>query len=145
MKNIMVALDFEENSRTLLNKAKEIGEKFNAKIWILHVAAPQPEFIGYETGPQYVRDFRAIDLKREHKLLQQYSNLMKADGLDSEGLLISGESVSTIVEKAKSLNIDMVIIGHHHHGLIYKAFVGGTDTKILNRIEVPVLIVPLPY
>lgn len=74
MKNILVTIDFEEKGQVLIEKAAELAEKFNAKLWLVHVAAPDPDFIGYDVGPQYVRDVLAKDLRNEHKLLQGFTN-----------------------------------------------------------------------
>ena len=65
MKNILVCIDFHEQTKNLINKAAEIAKAFNAKLWLVHVAAPDPDFVGYDVGPQYIRDARADELKEE--------------------------------------------------------------------------------
>ena len=50
MDNILVTVDFDENTNLLVNKAFELGQKFGAKVWLLHIAAPEPDFIGYKIG-----------------------------------------------------------------------------------------------
>ena len=52
--------------------------KFGSKIWLVHIAAPDPDFVGYEVGPQYIRDHRADELKKEHKLVKKYADELKA-------------------------------------------------------------------
>ena len=74
MKNILVAIDFKGNEKLLIDKAYEFAKAFEAKIWLLHIAAPNPDYVGYEAGPQYIRDNRATELKEEHKLLETYAN-----------------------------------------------------------------------
>ena len=69
MKNILVSIDFNEQEALLMDRAYEFAKAFDAKIWLVHIAAPDPDFVGYDAGPQYVRDARAEDLKGEHKLL----------------------------------------------------------------------------
>lgn len=79
IKNILVAIDFNETVGELLSYAEALAIKFDAKIWVLHVAAPNPDFVGYEPGPQYIRDFKADELREEHRSLQNICNtfLMK--------------------------------------------------------------------
>ena len=77
MKNILVAIEFEDKDSKLINKAKEMAEKFGSKVWIVHVAEPDPDFVGYEVGPQYIRDFRGKELRKEHKLLQKLTTKLK--------------------------------------------------------------------
>jgi len=69
MKNILVSIDFDEHTEQLINRTAELAGKYNSIVWILHVAAPDPDFVGLEVGPQYIRDHKAAELKKEHKLL----------------------------------------------------------------------------
>lgn len=143
MKNILVTIDFEEKGQVLIDKAAEMAEKFNAKLWLVHVAAPDPEFVGYEVGPQYVRDVLAKDLREEHKLLQHFSSQLKERNIDAEGLLVQGTTIETIVQLTKKLTIDLIVIGKHKHGFFHKTFMVSTDESLIELSNVPVLVVPL--
>src|SRR5680860_320168 len=143
MKNILVTIDFDKNEKLLIDKAFQLAESFNSKLWLMHIAAPDPDFAGYEVGPQYIRDNRAAELRKEHKLLQEYTNTLKKKGVDSEGLLVQGATVEMIIEESKKLNIDLIIAGHHEHGFFYNAFVGSVSAQIIKKSKIPVLIVPL--
>ena len=50
---LLVAVDLSESTEKVVKKAEEIASAISAKVWILHVAAPDPDFVGYEPGPQY--------------------------------------------------------------------------------------------
>ena len=143
MKNILVTINFEKNEKLLIDKAFQLAESFNSKLWLIHIAAPDPDFVGYEVGPQYIRDCRATELRKEHKLLQEYSNGLKAKGVDSEGLLVQGATIEMIIEESKKLNIDLIITGHHKRDFFYNAFVGSVSSQIIKKSKIPVLIVPL--
>lgn len=142
MKNILVTINFEKNEKLLIDKAFQLAESFNSKLWLIHIAAPDPDFVGYEVGPQYIKDFRATELRKEHKLLQEYSNGLKAKGVDSEGLLIQGATIEMIIEESKKLKIDLIITGHHKHGFFYNEFVGSVSSQIIKKSKIPVLIIP---
>jgi len=143
MKNILVTIDFEKEANLLVDRAFDLAEKFGSKVWLIHIAAPNPEFVGYEAGPQNERDFRAGELKTEHTIIEKYAHQLKEKGINAEGLLIQGPTLETILKETDKLNIDMVIIGHHKHSLFYKAFVGNTDSALINKSKVPVLLIPL--
>ena len=143
MKNLLVPVEFEEKTSLLLNKAIELAQKFGSKVWIVHIAAPDPDYVGYEVGPQYIRDNRADDLRTEHKLIQKYTDEVKQKGIDSEGLLIQGATAEMILKECVNLNIDLLIIGHHKHGFFHKAFGDSVVSSIIDKSHVPVLIVPL--
>lgn len=143
MKNILVTIDFEENAQQLIDKAAQMAKQFNAKLLLVHVAAPEPDFIGYAVGPQYIRDVLAKDLRNEHKLLQSFTNQLKEQNINAEGLLVQGTTIETIVELTEKLAIDLVVIGKHKHGFFHKTFMVSTDESLLEMTNIPVLVVPI--
>tara|TARA_B110000503_G_scaffold105898_1_gene158054 strand:- start:1193 stop:1627 length:435 start_codon:yes stop_codon:yes gene_type:complete len=143
MKNILVTIDFDEKIDLLLDKAFELAESLDSKIWLMHITAPEPDFMGYDVGPQYIRDFRAKELRKEHQLLQEYADKLKKRGVDAEGLLVQGATTEMIIKESKKLKIDLIIAGHHDHGFFYKAFVGSVSSQIIKKANIPVLIVPI--
>ena len=143
MKNILVSIDFNNNEKILIDKAIEMAKAFDSKIWLLHVAAPEPEFIGFGVGPQYIRDSRAEELRKEHRLLSDYTDLIRLENQECEGLLINGATIEMILEEARKLAIDLIIIGHHDHNIMYKAFFGSVASGVIKKANIPVLIVPL--
>jgi len=143
MKNLFVALELEGDSEAILSKAEEIALRFDSRIWMTHIAAPDPDFVGYEAGPQSVRDQRAEKLRDEHKKLQQMAQNFRIKGIDAEGLLMQGVTVETIINQAGKLKADLILIGHHDHGFLYRLFAGSVSEEIVRRSRVPVLLVPV--
>lgn len=143
MKNILVSIDFNEQEDFLMDKAYELAKAFDSKIWLVHIAAPDPDFVGYDVGPQYIRDTRADDLRAEHKLLQDYAQILEDKGVRAEGLLVQGATVEMLLKEAKKLSTDLIITGHHDHNFIYKAFIGSISDEIIKDSKIPVLMVPL--
>tara|TARA_R110000868_G_scaffold374391_1_gene638892 strand:+ start:417 stop:851 length:435 start_codon:yes stop_codon:yes gene_type:complete len=143
MKNILVTIDFNEKIDLLIDKAFELAKPLGSKVWLMHIAAPEPDFVGYDVGPQYIRDFRAKELRKEHQLLQEYADKLMKKGVDAEGLLVQGATTEMIISESKKLNVDLIIAGHHDHGFLYKAFVGSVSSQIIKKAKIPVLIVPV--
>jgi nucleotide-binding universal stress UspA family protein len=143
MENILVAIDLEENSKLLIEHAAQQAEKFGSKVWVLHIADPEPDFIGNKVGPQYIRDLRLEELLKEHHFVRQYADDLNAKGIAADGLLIAGATTNMILKEIEKLNIDLVVIGHHQHSLLYKLFNGNTATSIIEKARIPVLIIPL--
>ncbi len=142
MKNILVTIDFDKKVDLLINKAFEIAECFDSKVWLMHVSAPDPDFIGYEPGPQYTRDFRAKELRKEHRLLESYVNKLQKKGINAEWVFMKGATIEMIIKESKKLNIDLIIAGHSDHGFIYKAFFSSVSAQIIKKSKIPVLIIP---
>ena len=143
MKNILVTLDFDKNESLLIDKAFQLAKALKSKIWLMHITAPDPHFVGYEVGPQHIRDNRANELKKERRIIQDHTGKLKQGGVSAKGLYIQGATIEMILEKSKELNIDLIIAGHHNHGFFYKAFIGSVSSQIIKKSKIPVLIVPL--
>ncbi|MGQ1786467.1 universal stress protein [Saccharicrinis sp. GN24d3] len=142
MKNILVAVDLKEGTDKILDNAFEQAQNFKARLWIVHISAPEPEFVGYEAGPQYIRDMRATELKKEHHELKRLSDNVNFKGVEAESLLINGGTVEMLAAEIDKLHIDLVVIGHHKHGFLHNAFFGRTDVSLLDNSKVPVLVIP---
>jgi nucleotide-binding universal stress UspA family protein len=143
MKNILIAVDFEDNVKAFLNKATSLINAGEAKLWLVHIAAPDPDFVGYEAGPQYIRDARADDLRKEHKQLAGYIHDLTVKGFDAEGLLVQGPTIETILTESEKLAIELIVTGRHEHGFFYKLFNSPTSADIIDKAKMPVLIIPL--
>jgi len=143
MKNILVTIDFNKNEKVLIEKAFQLANAFDSKLWLLHITAPEPGFVGYGVGPQHVRDWRATEIRKEHKLLEKYTNSIIKKGINAEGLLIEGATIETVIEEAKKLNVDLIIVGHHKYNFIYKAIIESVSSGIIKKSKIPVLLVPL--
>ena len=142
MKQILVALDFSDVSLLVLDHATELARAFGAKLWLLHVAAPDPDFVGYEPGPQHVRDNRAQVLREEHRQLQEWSKSLRTRGVEVTALLIQGPTVLTLLEEAKRLAVDAIVLGTHGHGRLYKLLMGSVCEGVIRAASVPVILVP---
>jgi nucleotide-binding universal stress UspA family protein len=142
MKNILVPIDFSDASKDALAVASTWSAPWKAKLWLVHVTAPDPDFVGFRTGPTYVREHRADVLRQEHADLQHMAQELKDQGLDAEALLIQGPTTETLLAEIDKLDIDLVVMGSHGRGGLYKAFVGSVSEQVLHMSEVPVLIVP---
>ena len=142
MENIVAAIDFSEMTPTVVERAAEIARSFGSQLWLLHIAAPEPEFVGYGTGPQSKRDWRAKTLREEHRYLQGQARELSQSGIKVTALLLQGETVATILREAAKLKAEMIVVGSHGHGALHKAILGSVSEGIIQKASCPVLIVP---
>lgn len=143
MKNILVAIDLKGNEQLLIDKAAVFAKKFESKVWIIHIAAPDPDFVGFSVGPQYIRDSRLTELKEEYQMLLDYSDALEEKGIKSEGILVQGATIEMILKEANKLKIDLIIAGYEDHGFFYKALYGSVSNTLIKASNIPVLIVPV--
>ena len=143
MKNILICIDFKDQTESFVQKAIDTLQGVEAEYKLIHVAAPDPDFVGYQVGPQYIRDFRAHELRDEHKKLQKLANLLIDQKLVAEGLLIQGPTIESILEEVKKLSGDLLVIGSHEHGFLYHSFFGTITYGVLHKTTIPTLVIPI--
>lgn len=141
-KNILALIDFSETTDPVVFKAGELARLYGAKCWLLHVAAPDPEFVGYDVGPQYIRDSRADVLREEHQALQEMKARLSAQGIEAEALLVQGTLNETIMAEIEKLAADMVVLGSHGRSRLYELVVGSACAYVIKHAKVPLVVVP---
>lgn len=144
MKNILVPIDFSAVQDSLVATASALAKPLGAKLWLVHVAAPDPDFVGFKVGPEYVREHRAEILRQEHQDIQALAAQLMGTGIEAESLLVQGPTTDTLLEVATNVAADMIVIGSHGRSALFRAFVGSVSEQILKDSKVPVLVVPTP-
>jgi len=144
MKNILVAIEVNntELMNRMLDSATQLAKAFNAKCWLIQIAAPDPDFVGYEVGPQYIRDFKADELREIHREVQTQTQLLTAKGIDAEGLMIQGSTEEMILAEVEKLKIDLLVLGNKNHGLLHSIFIGSITDDLIKEARIPILLIP---
>ena len=141
--NILVAIDLSPASNKVIEAARGVADLTGATVYVLHVAEPEPDFVGYDAGPKVVRTQVAEHLHREHREVQAFSEGLRVDGVDATALLIRGPTVETTLDQADRLGAGMIIVGSHGHGAVYDVLVGSYSAGIIRKSKLPVLVVPI--
>ena len=141
--NILVAVDLSPGSESVVDTAGQLAKKMGAEVYVVHVAEPEPEFVGYDAGPEVVRTQVAEELHREHREVQALAQRLRDEGIEATALLIRGPTVDTALKEAKSLDAGIIVVGSHGHGAVYDVLVGSYSAGIIRRSELPVLVVPV--
>jgi len=139
--NAIVAMDFSAVSEQQLAVVGRLTDE-GRHIYLLHVAEPNPDFVGFDTGPDVVRDQMAKQFHREHEQIQGMAQRLRDAGWDATGLLVQGPTVDTILGQAEKLEVDLIIVGSHGHGAVFDMLVGSISAEVIRRSTVPVLVVP---
>ena len=140
---ILVAVDLSPATVKVVEAAGRVAKLTGATLYILHVAEPEPDFVGYDAGPQGVRTRVANVLRREHRDVQALAESLRNDGLDATALLIQGPTVETTLKEADNLKAELIVVGTHGHGAVYDVLVGSYSAGIIRRSKLPVLVVPI--
>jgi nucleotide-binding universal stress UspA family protein len=139
---VLVPVDFSEGTGEVIRRARALAAGLGAELRLLHVAPPDPDFVGYDAGPQSVRDQVAAELRAEHRELQEHARLLRQEGLDATALVLEGPTVETILGEAERLGADCVVVGSHGRGAVYRAILGSVSEGVVRGARCPILIVP---
>lgn len=141
--NILVAVDLSPASEKVVEAAGRVAKLTNATVYILHTAEPEPDFVGYDAGPEVVRTQVANELRREHRDVQALAEKLRDEGLDATALLIRGPTVETTLKEAENLKAELIVVGTHGHGAVYDVLIGSYSAGIIRKSTLPVLVVPI--
>jgi nucleotide-binding universal stress UspA family protein len=139
---ILAAIDLSEASAPVLSVVRRYAKLFSAQVWLLHVADPEPDFVGYAAGPQNVRDFAAGRYHREHRQLQRYADRLRKVGIAATALLVQGRTSDTILDQAEKLKVDLLVMGFHRRRALRKILAGSVSEAVLAKSARPILCVP---
>ena len=151
---ILYATDLSENSAYAFRYAVNSAQKHDAKIHILHVLEEIKTNIlaAYyeleklqemrEKGKQEVRD--RIQKRLETFCQRELMKDPECRDMVASTEVVEGDPAAEILRKADELGVDLVVMGTHGKGLLEHAFLGSVAEKVLHRIKVPVLTIPIP-
>jgi nucleotide-binding universal stress UspA family protein len=142
MKKILVPVDFSDITTEVLDYAIHLANEDAGSITVLHVAASNPIFPGPDAEPVMTQTYINEELAREKEELQAITEHIKKQGVDADSVLLQGSIIDTIIEEAKELHADMIVMGKESHGLLYRTLLGTTSEGVIRRTRVPVLIIP---
>jgi len=144
VQRILVAIDFSDFTPALTTHAVELAAALQADVFLVHVEEPDPEFVGYDVGPQPRRDSVARRMRREHRDLQALADELAAAGVEATALLIQGPTVEKLLAETERLGANLIVMGTHGHGRLHELLLGSVGQGVLRHARCPVLFVPVP-
>jgi len=137
---VLVAVDFSPVTQATLDAVRTCLPHGSLRVVVLHVAEPDPGFVGWEAGPDVVRDQVAATFRRERHQVEEIAASLRAEGIDAIGLSIQGPIVASIIAEAGRLEADMIAVGSHGHGATYDLAIGSISAGVIRASPIPVLV-----
>lgn len=142
LQTILVPVDFSDVTGKVVKTASELARAFGSRMVLLHVSEPEPDFVGFEPGPQSVRVGVARELKAEHAQLDELKQSLTGEGREVLAFHIQGPIAEKILQEAETHQAGMIVLGSHGHGALYSLLVGSVTSGVLKSARCPVLVVP---
>jgi nucleotide-binding universal stress UspA family protein len=141
---ILCPVDFSPFSRHALEHASAIAKWYNSQITVLHVG-PTPA----QMSPPPVCGISAplpVDIgEEEQRLLRELDAFVQPCAMTVRALsrrVEIGGPVWQILECAKALSADLIVMGTHGHSGFERLMLGSTTERVLRKASCPVLTVP---
>lgn len=142
-KTIVVAVDFSEASRGILQFAARLSKLSPGSHLLLAHVVPDPlrePFMVEAVGVNFV------DLQREWMVdaTRRLNGLLATEGLtnDATPVVLAGHPAEEIVALAKHRGADAIVIGTHGYGGVKHLVLGSVAEKVLRGAICPVITVP---
>jgi universal stress protein A len=141
IKRITCCVDFSENARSAFQRAVELAEKFQAKLYVIHVLPPAVNPL--ETGADWVipeEPKKSLILKIQDKMAQEYGSKIGRH-MDSEFLVLDGHVSSEIIRFLEENKIDLVVLGSYGASGMGLVLFGSVANRVAHKAPCSVMIV----
>ncbi len=135
-KHILVATDGSKFSEEAVEYATFLARETGAKLTVLHVANVQGyiEVMWHDMKKRYAEEAEVI--------IEKVKEDVNFDGIDVNFIVREGAPYIQIVNAAKELKCDLIVLGSHGHSGLEKILLGSVAERVTGISPVPVMIVP---
>ena len=150
-RRFLVPVDFSDQSKKTIQYAIRLAALTGASVRILHVfhmpdypaAFYQGLYVEHEAVKIHVETAKREALTQ----LSLIADQIHANGLEADSILRDGNPYEEIVNAAKELSVDLIVIGSHGNSGLGRLLLGNTTDRVLQYAPCPVLVVksrPVP-
>lgn len=142
MKHVLVSVDTSDISTAIVETAATVVARLDAKVTLLNVAPRQPDRFGQQLLRKEIKEPVPDELRERYDALQELARSLRDRGIACDTLMIRGRPVNRILSEAKRLEVDMIVMGSHGRGALYRNLLGSVSEGILRAGPCPLLIIP---
>jgi universal stress protein A len=141
IRNILVPVDFSDNSSELIKYAGGLARQFDARLTLLHVIEPAPFISDLRNVPNALSD-EEVEARARHELDLLLEEPVPSPAGTSQ-LVRQGKAHDQIVKAAKQLKMDLILISTHGYTGLKHTLLGSTAERVVRHAACPVLVLPL--
>jgi nucleotide-binding universal stress UspA family protein len=139
-KKILCPVDFSTGSMRALDKARDLALALGAELEVLHVYQV-PVFGLPQAEAMITPSLKAEIAEKTERLLTSLKETVDRPGLTVTTKLIEGYPAEAIVERARELNAEMVVMSTHGRTGFRRFLLGSITERVVRMASVPVLTV----
>jgi nucleotide-binding universal stress UspA family protein len=141
---ILCPVDFSEFSAPALERAVRLGEWFEARVEVLNIIPSLPFAMPAGLGPAYYPDPLEVTPAQRKQVALNMGDLVEpflGEGVPIVTKVLEGEPWRLILDEARGLPADLLVIGTHGRSGFEQLLLGSVTEKVLRRAPCPVLTV----
>lgn len=136
-KNILVPLDFSEQSFIALEQSYNLAKFSNAELTLLHIVRDNNAVFGLFSD----KEKEDIVFKLKNKLDDYAEIVSKKTGLHVNTLIVHGSIVEKILEVAESISASFIVMATSKPENMMKKIIGNTALRVIKEASCPVITI----
>jgi len=151
MKKVLIALDYNPSAQKVAEAGFDLAKAMNAQTILLHVTSDTTYYSSLNYSP--IMGFggfgnpytvEADTLEEIKKAAQMFLDKSKEHLSDDkiETVVKDGDFAETILNTAKELNAEIIVMGTHSRRGLDKILMGSVAEKVLHHSLIPLFIIP---
>jgi universal stress protein A len=138
VRTVLVPVDFSENAEAAARYASELARKFGAKLHLMHVIEPA-SFVNDLTNVPFTLSDKQLEATAMTDL-EALATRFIDPSVQATWIVKHGKGYQEIVQAAKELKIDMIVISTHGYTGLKHTIMGSTAERVVRHAPCPVLV-----
>jgi universal stress protein A len=138
IRNILVPVDFSDNSSEALKYAARLAGQFGARVTLMHAVEPAPFMNDLRNVPFTLSD-KQLELRAETEL-EALAVLHVDPKIDTSRIVKRGKAYQEIVKAAKQAKADLIVISTHGYTGLKHTIMGSTAERVVRHAGCAVLV-----
>jgi nucleotide-binding universal stress UspA family protein len=156
LRSILYATDLGLYAPYVLQHALSLAKAFHAELHVVHAVEPMGLFaesvLNTYLDEKTLQELRSKGLTSvmasiEQRVLEGFRDEMGEAQQDMQIVrsvrVVQGDPAQVILDEARKLDVDLLVVGSHSHGAAHDVPLGRTAARLLQLAETPVYLVPM--
>lgn len=143
MKRILVPVDFSNTTDEVVAAAARMARRLDWPMTLLNVAPREPDMFGTQILRREVKAPAPEDVAEDFDALQALARRAReSEGVECDARMVRGTPVATIIDEARRLEVELIIMGAHDRRSLFKKLMGSVSAGVLEQAPCPMLVIP---
>lgn len=136
---ILIPVDFSETSLLAIKHGAFLAKYTKGDVYLLHVINKQYEHYAVLEQPLHIENPEAYETGASNKLNELAGSVSKEYGVTVNTIVGLGNPTKEIINTAKDIKADMVVMGTHGYSPLEELVIGSNTLKVITKSACPVM------